>query len=101
MKFKTIKVCGHEVKFSMEPCGEDRGLFTWEKGNMLIKVDPNLSDSMTADTALHELLHALYYLVPIMKKDGEERTVTALATHLTTTFAENPEFTKWYLNLLK
>lgn len=53
-----------------------------------------LNDAETADTILHEILHAIFYKMYVGKGDDEEAVVSKLATGLVTVMKDNPELFK-------
>ena len=50
---------------------------------------------MFVDTFLHECLHALWYVWAVGEDDKQERTVTMLATGLTSLHRDNPWLAGW------
>lgn len=95
----SIMVCGHPVSLSVESCDSALGEAEQIKGHYAIRLDPNQSGSVLADTAQHEIFHIIYLLAPLKSKDGEERTVTALSTHHAGVLAMNPDYREWWFGL--
>ena len=56
---------------------------------------------MAADTFLHEVLHAIWFVHGIRAKDGEERIVSTLSTGLSQVIRDNPKAVEWLRNALK
>lgn len=50
-----------------------------------------LDNPCVIDTLLHEIMHACYTVMGIREKEGEEATVSKLATAMTMVFRDNPE----------
>jgi len=50
-----------------------------------------LDNPCVVETLLHEILHACYAVMDLKEKEGEETTVTRLATALTMVFRDNPD----------
>lgn len=59
-------------------------------GHSSIDVDDGQSDAETADTLLHEILHAVWAYRNLPDRCREERAVTELASGLTAVFRDNP-----------
>jgi hypothetical protein len=56
---------------------------------------------IAADTFLHELLHAVWFVHGIRAKDGEERIVNTLSTGLAQVIRDNPKAFDWIRANLK
>jgi hypothetical protein len=56
--------------------------------------------AFAVDTALHEIIHAIFNAYDISKKDDEERIVTRLATVMTQVLRDNPRLVKWIAGAL-
>lgn len=54
-----------------------------------------VSPAVAADTFIHEVLHAVWWVMNARAKDGEERIVTLLSTGLTQFFRDNPAVLAW------
>lgn len=93
---KSVKICGRKVAIHYEQLSDCIGIFDFNRGNPFIKLDSGLKGAMLADTAMHEALHAVYCISGLKGKDGEERTVTTIATHLTLIRDCDPEFFEWW-----
>ena len=50
-----------------------------------------LDNPSVIDTLLHEVMHACYAVMDLKDKEGEETTVTRLATAMTMVFRDNPK----------
>lgn len=55
-----------------------------------IRVRDDLPDAAFAESLIHEILHALYYVFDIRDDDKEEKTVGVMATALATVWRDNP-----------
>lgn len=60
-----------------------------------IRVDTVHGDTQTANTFIHEVLHACWKHAELDDEDKEERVVSALANQLTQVFRDNPQFTDY------
>lgn len=63
-----------------------------------IRVDTSFGPIQSADTMLHEILHALWRHANIDQVDdpSEEFLVGAIASNLTQVWRDNPDFVNWY-----
>lgn len=66
---------------------------TVDPDRLLIRVDVSAPFTLTADTLLHEILHACWNQTPLRERDedDEERTVTALTPLLLGVLRDNPD----------
>ena len=91
----SIRVGYRDFKLEHWPVNEaraDQSYGQCDKGNAIIRIDASISASVTANTVLHELLHACWTHIP---EEHEELTVSVLADHLTQVWRDNPELVKW------
>jgi len=66
-----------------------------------IKISKNQNRRQTADTILHELIHAIEYVMAAATKRGDsECYVDSMASGWGMVIRDNPEFIKWILFLL-
>ena len=63
---------------------------------LTIRIDSSLVPIKMADTLLHELLHAVWWVWGIDDGDNEERTVHKLAIGLTAVWRDNPGLLDWF-----
>ena len=61
-----------------------------------IRVDASYGPIQTAQTLMHELMHAVCGAWHVHDADDEERTVTALSTGLTSVLVDNPGLLGWF-----
>jgi hypothetical protein len=73
---------------------DDFGQFSADDLEIRLRRD-FVSPTMAADTFIHEVLHALWWVMNARAKDGEERIVTLLSTGLTQFFRDNPAALAW------
>lgn len=63
----------------------------------MIEIDKSLPDIETANTMLHEVMHAVHYVHGLhdmgQDTDAEERIVNSLGNGMTQVLRDNPEFT--------
>lgn len=62
---------------------------------MCIRINCRTDRLFAVDTVLHEILHAIYWAYQIKPEDGEERTVTVLATAWLQVYRDNPGLLLW------
>ena len=78
----------------------------YENHKSLIQVSTQQSDSMMADSLLHEIIHAVHYIqIGISMKEEEltikeEQLTTLTATSLCQVFKDSPNVINWILNNL-
>ena len=74
-----------------------------------ISISSCLSPTKTADTFLHELFHAIFYMASLddiiknveNEKEREELVCSQLGSILQTVIMQNPGVIEWYLELLR
>lgn len=64
-----------------------------------IGVSDRLQKVRKADTFLHEVIHALWYILALDKEATEEEVATKYGVGLTMVFRDNPELFQWWLAL--
>lgn len=73
-----------------------------EEEKLMIQIESQqASKAQIVDTAVHELLHAIWYERNLPKKPDEERAVHSLATGLVALFQDNPKLLDWIKKGLK
>jgi hypothetical protein len=73
---------------------DDYGQFSADELEIRLRRD-FVSPAMAADTFIHEVLHAVWWVMNARAKDGEERIVTLLSTGLTQFLRDNPAVLAW------
>lgn len=68
---------------------------------LLIRIDLSVNPVVIANTLLHELMHAIYWVYEIRDGDDQERTVTTMATGMTQVFKDNPNIVNFISDLMK
>lgn len=63
-----------------------------DSANSVIRIDTCYGPAVTAETLLHEVLHACYESGNIDGEDDEERTVSAMSKQLAQVWRDNPDF---------
>jgi predicted Zn-dependent protease len=81
-----------EMAGNLGACHTDRGL---------IDLDEEQSRQQLAETALHEVCHAIWHVWQLPARAAEEKAVSALSVGLAGVFRDNPEAIKWILAGLK
>ena len=101
---EVLKVSAYDIRVIQlvsDEEGEDNVTWgKWHHASQLIKLkESQPSKFFAVDTALHEILHAIFCIYNLFPAKGEEfneeRTVTVLSTALTDLFRTNPELVKW------
>ena len=97
MKFpKKIKVlCNdYQVETYTKPESVDN--------ESVIRIDPNWNEQTQARTFLHEIIHAVFFMMGIKKDtDTEEKIVEPLASGLATVMRDNPKLFQGIQKALK
>lgn len=92
---KTIRIGYHDFAIEAWPSAiaqaSDR-LGECDKLNNIIRVSDNLNDRTAANTLLHEVMHACWYIAGLEANDSEERTVNCLSNQLAQVWRDNPAF---------
>lgn len=70
-------------------------------GALSMRVLHGMEKVRLLDTVLHEILHAIYFAHNIEGRDGEERTVTMLATAWAQVYRDNPHLLRWLTKAAK
>ena len=60
-----------------------------------IELDAHMDAPKAANTLLHELMHAVWYVWGMDRKVEEEPAVTIMSNGLTTIMRDNPAFGEW------
>ena len=68
---------------------------------LIIRVHAGLKPQVAAEVLLHEIMHCCWWAGDIHADDGEERTVTVLATQLTQVWRDNPGFVAFMAGALE
>ncbi len=92
-----IRVGPHDIRFCWMDAEESKktlGMFEHTDHTIRLLKEYN-SGSMAVDTAIHEVLHAIFAVATVEVKQGEEHIVSVLGTFLTQIIRDNPEFLKW------
>ena len=99
-----VKVGPYDIairKFPASDANEQRIFSDFSADGLRIRITEDLTPAKAADSLLHEILHAVFWVWNIKSGDKEERTVNTVATALTTVFRDNPKVAKWILNQSK
>lgn len=82
------------VRLSGRHAKRDYGQFCHESQEIRLR-SRYASPTLAADTLLHEILHAVWWVGQIKAKEGEEHIVTVTATTLTQVIRDNPALMLW------
>lgn len=63
--------------------------------NFVIRIDQSHRRCKVADTLIHEILHAIFWVWGIEDGDKEERLVNTLSTAICTVWRDNPDVIAW------
>jgi len=66
----------------------------------IISLYDGQSNESISDTFLHEILHAIFYVMGIDPNNDEEKVVSKVSTGLCTVFSNNPKAFKWWCSML-
>ena len=73
MGFRIIKYKKKQIKVLWENCGDCHAIFYPD--SLILRINPNLSKQMMAQTLFHELWHIICWVNKInINKIGEEKT---------------------------
>lgn len=62
-----------------------------DKLNNILRVSDSLNDRTAANTLLHEVMHACWYVAGLDGGDGEERVVNCMANQMAQVWRDNPK----------
>lgn len=95
--FKSIRVGSFDVKVTPLTVEEsEKCLGVFSKNDMRIGLQSKYpSQQMEAQILLHELMHAVYEVMGIHAKDGEERIVAQMSQGLAQVMRDNPKLIEW------
>lgn len=97
---KTLKIGyrTYEVVPLSPPDFEMTDKYGWcDKINSRIYIYVSEQPMVTADTLLHEVIHATWTWMGLEERHDEEATATRLATGLINVFYENPDLLEFFL----
>jgi hypothetical protein len=79
------------------------GVFGYfKRKDQVIALDiSHVSCAGLADTLIHEITHAIWWVYGLEDKDEEERTVATLSTGWTQVYRDNPSLLDWLKKALK
>jgi hypothetical protein len=93
----AIRVGPHDIRFAtLGTADAKKNYGTFVPAELQIQLQQEYSSgSMAAETVLHELLHAIFAVATVQVKQGEEHTVSVVATYLAHIIRDNPDFVAW------
>lgn len=83
----------------LEAIGRDR-YGECNKVSGVIRVDTVHGPRQTAETLLHEIMHAMFSVWALREKDGEEEIVGTASHALCSVWVDNPEVLAWIASQL-
>ena len=95
--FKTIRVGSYDVKVTPltgEEAEKCLGIFHKTEMRMGFQ-DKYATKQLEAQIVLHEVCHAIYDVMDIHAKDGEERIVSQMSQGLAQVIRDNPKLIHW------
>lgn len=93
----SIRIGPYDIKITHldEKTAEDN-YGEWGESEHTIWLRPEfISGPLAADSALHEIFHAIWCIGAIRAEHGEEQIVTVMATYLTQVLRDNPRLMAW------
>jgi len=66
----------------------------------IIALNPDQSPESLHDTFLHEIIHAVCYVMAIKMEEGDEQMTRRLATGLCTVWKDNKKVFAWWQSLV-
>ena len=95
---KKIKIAHMDIEVEAWPhrsanARSAYGEFSGEEG--MIRIDTTQHPYKVAETFLHELHHAIFWVYKMQDDDEEERTVATFATGMAQVFRDNPHVFKF------
>ena len=95
--FKSIRVGPFTIPIKTMGADEaekNLGAFSAEK--MIIWLHPKLeNEQILAETLLHEIMHAIYFVFGVKEKDRQERVVSQMSVGMASAIADNPKLIAW------
>ena len=92
---KEIDILAHVYRIKIVPEMSEDELGRCDTKQCLISIAPNLPPDVLKDTVLHEIRHAVHWLVGLDDKSTEESHTSRGTTALRATLAAEPELTAW------
>lgn len=95
----TIRVCGHDITIERWGSTAANACHRWGEFSsveQMIRIREDMpTPQQAANTLLHEVNHAVFWLYGVGKDDDEERIVTTLANAWTAVYRDNPWLPFW------
>ena len=101
--FKSIRVGPFDVEITpLEGKDRDNNLGTFCDTQLRISLREAYNNpQQEAETLLHELMHAIYEVMGIRSKDGEERIISQMSLGMAMVMRDNPDLMRWLQEKLK
>ena len=97
---KSVRIGPHDIRITQSRDEENYGAFC--EPNLQIEMrDSYIAGSLAVDSAVHELLHAIWFVASIKVEHGEEQIVSVLGTFLAQIIRDNPELITWMQETVK
>lgn len=90
-RFRVLADSAEAVKMKVES-GQAERIGETHRHRLTIVVDPGLAPDMIAESLLHEVMHAVFTVIPTNEKLTEERFIQLIAPTLLGVLRENPDF---------
>jgi hypothetical protein len=98
-----IKIAGQDIKVVAMPrnvAQQNRQYGEYSAWDETISIYFKGNPLQVIDTFIHEVLHAVWDVYGLQRKDTEERSVSITATAITQIIRDNPDWVSWALELL-
>lgn len=89
-----VRVLGRNIAINYDHA-DTTSMGQFDDADMAISIEDGLHPVEEADTVLHEIMHAIWWLMAIGKPKTEEQVVRPLATGLTQVFQDNPALVQY------
>jgi hypothetical protein len=90
-----ISILGYKFKIILSKEIGNEELGRCDYTNQIIYLNSKQGEDSLKDCLLHEIIHAICYLMDLKDTDIEEDYVTRLATGLRSVFIQNKWFIQW------
>ena len=88
-----VTILNQDFKIEWLSTGDDQG--SVDLNDCVIQVVKKYPRDTVVDTLLHEIIHAIHYVMGVKDSTTEEETTRALETGLCTVWKHNPKVFNW------
>ena len=95
--FKSIRVGPFDIALTqLEGKSRDNNMGEFCDTQLTISMREHYNNpQQEAETLLHELLHAIYEVMGVRSKDGEERIISQMSLGMASVIRDNPTLIDW------